>query len=81
VIRWSGAPQLVAALLRDVVTPAVGIVLAVLEVVGDDPTDWARVVLIGGMIGTPALTFLDWRQRGELGPTAPSSTGSGGTGG
>ena len=61
--RWHGAPQLIATLLRDVVTPLVGLGLAVHEVVyHSGATDWGRIVLIGGMIGLPTFTFLDWRQ-------------------
>lgn len=78
-IEWAGVPQLAATLLRDVATPAVGIWLAVAEVLSDGPTDWGKVAIIGGMIGIPSLTFLDWRHRPTGSPSLP--TGPGATGG
>ena len=77
---WSGVPQLIATVLRDVVTPTLGLALAVHEVLyHTGTTDWGRIVLIGGMIGLPTFTFLDWRQ-GSTPPQPPAlPTGSGPT--
>jgi hypothetical protein len=74
-------PQIAATLLRDVVTPAVGLGLAVWEVTHDGTTDWGRVVLIGGMIGLPTFTFLDWRQTSTPKDPPPLPATSGPTGG
>lgn len=74
--RWSGAPQLIATVLRDVVTPMAGLALAVHEVLHGGPTDWGRIVLIGGMIGLPTFTFLDWKQPSTPpGPALPTGSG------
>jgi hypothetical protein len=87
VSQWSGAPQQLATVLRDVVTPLVGIGLAIHEVLHGGTTEWGRIVLIGGMIGLPTFTFLDWRQSstpaGPAGPPPPPAlpAGSGTTGG
>lgn len=75
-VRWAGAPQLIATVLRDVATPTLGLCLAAWEVLHGGDTNWGRIVLIGGMIGLPTFTFLDWRQASAP-PTPPAlPTGS-----
>lgn len=66
-----------ATLLRDVATPLVGLGLAIQQVLGAQPIDWGRLILIGGMIGLPAFTFLDWRQTSA--PPAPPELPAGST--